>query len=205
MNYSFIRKRTAATLVFALNISRGAAAADDAPPGADTSGDSRFGPPKRAEPKRSLWGVYVAGSGALENAALAAALGGRFRVSDHFLVGLDAEYNPWVVRRTGDIRPGVASLYATGILRFPLRFERVNLRSTLHLGATRMMFDLFGVPEGSIGPYIGFNLLGIDYELTRSLYLVVDPADIAIPIPQTSGVPFSYPQYRVTVGLQWGA
>jgi hypothetical protein len=85
-----------------------------------------------------------------------------------------------------------------------MRSEPVALRSTLQLGVTRMNFHLTGVPEGSIGPFIGFNLLGIDYELSRSLYLVLSPAHIAVPIPQIEVVPFAYMQYRITVGLQYG-
>ena len=91
------------------------------------------------------------------------------------------------------------------MVRVPMRFERVNLRSTLQLGASRMLFDLYGVPEGTTGPFVGLNLLGLDYELGRQLYLVVNPAHIALPIPQTSGAPFSYVQYRLSLGLQWGA
>ena len=81
----------------------------------------------------------------------------------------------------------------------------MNVRSTLQLGISRMNFDLYGVPKGTVGPYVGFSLVGLDFELSKSLYLVLDPAHIAIPIPQTSGVPFAYPQYRVTLGLQFGA
>jgi hypothetical protein len=68
-----------------------------------------------------------------------------------------------------------------------------------------MNVDLYGVPEGTVGPYIGFSLLGVEFELRRSIYLVFEPAHIAIPIPQTAGVPFAYPQYRVTLGFQFGA
>ncbi|HMJ11846.1 MAG TPA: hypothetical protein VK524_10560, partial [Polyangiaceae bacterium] len=99
---------------------------------------------------------------------------------------------------------GSTNVYAVGIFRFPLRFQRVNLRSTLQLGISRMNFDLYGVPKGSVGPFVGFNLLGIDVELSRSIYLVVDPAHIALPIPQTTGVPYVYPQYRFTLGFQFG-
>ena len=67
-----------------------------------------------------------------------------------------------------------------------------------------MNFALFGVPEGSVGPYVGFNLLGLDYELTKRIFLIVNPAHIAIPIPKTRNAPFAYPQYRLTVGFQFG-
>jgi len=150
-------------------------------------------------------GVALDLSASVENPAVAAALGARYRFSQNWLVGLDAEYNPWYADQTGEFRPGVASLYGSLIVRFPMRFERINLRSTLQLGVSRMLFDLYGVPKGTTGPFVGLNLLGLDYELGKQLYLVVNPAHIALPIPQTTGAPFSYVQYRLTLGLQWGA
>lgn len=151
------------------------------------------------------WGVALNLSGALENPAAAAALGARYRLSEHWLFGLDGEYNPWYADQTGKFRPGVASAYVSVIVRVPMRFERVNLRTTLELGASRMLFDLYGVPKGTTGPFFGVNLLGLDYEIGNQLYLVVNPAHIVVPIPQTEGAPFSYVQYRITLGLQWGA
>jgi hypothetical protein len=151
-------------------------------------------------------GVELAGGGAvLDNAALAASLGLRYRLSSHFLIGADGEFNPWFSTSDRDLRAGTTNIYATGIVRFPLSFHRVNLRSTLQLGISRMNMDLVGVPEGSVGPFVGVNLLGIDYEMTRSFYLIVNPAHIAVPIPQINDVPFAYPQYRFTIGLQIGA
>lgn len=151
------------------------------------------------------WGVALNLSGSLENPAVAAALGARYRLNEHWLFGVDGEYNPWYADQTGKFRPGVFSGYATVVLRFPMRFERINLRTTVQLGASRMLFDLYGVPEGTTGPFVGLNVLGLDLELGKQLYLVLNPAHIALPIPQTEGAPFSYVQYRVTLGLQWGA
>ncbi len=150
-------------------------------------------------------GAYAAGGVALTRTAFAVSLGARYRFSPYWLVGVDGEYNPWISRTKKEVRSGVTNVYATLIHRIPLSFETINLRTTLHLGISRMNFALYGVPKGTVGPYVGFNLLGLDWELTRSLYLVVDPADVALPIPQTSGVPFVYPQYRFTVGVQLGA
>jgi hypothetical protein len=126
-------------------------------------------------------------------------------LSKHLLQGADVEANPWFSRTTRRFRAGTTNVYGSFILRFPMNFERVNVRSTLQLGISRMNFALYGVPKGSVGPYVGFNLVGLDFELTRSLYLVLDPAHIAIPIPRTTGVPFSYAQYRITLGIQFGA
>jgi hypothetical protein len=150
-------------------------------------------------------GGFVSASGSIEKGAVAFSAGVRYRLSSSWLVGIDGEYNPWFAIRTFDLKPGATNIYAVGVLRFPLRFQRVNLRTTLELGISRMNFDLYGVPKGSVGPFVGFNFLGVDIELSRSLYLVINPAHIALPIPQTKGVPYVYPQYRFTIGFQFGA
>ena len=165
----------------------------------DVTPDSKQGP----EP--FPFGVYAAGGISVTRAAFAVSLGGRYRLSPEWIVGLDGELNPWISRQKKEIRSGVTNAYATLVHRIPLSYERINLRSTLHLGISRINFALYGVPKGTIGPYVGFNLLGLDWEISRSLYFVIDPADVALPIPQTIGLPFVYPQYRFTVGIQLGA
>jgi MYXO-CTERM domain-containing protein len=153
------------------------------------------------------FGVIVEGGGALyKNGAVAGSVGFLYRLSSHFLLGVEGEYNPWFSTDDFNMKPGSTNIYADGVLRFPLHFQRVNLRSTLQAGISRMNFDLYGVPQGSVGPFVGLNVLGIDYELAKSLYLVINPAHIAVPIPKVSGgVPFYYPQYRLTLGIQFGA
>jgi hypothetical protein len=150
-------------------------------------------------------GGEVAVGGALQNAAVAASLGLRYRLDRAWLVGLDAEYNPWISFAGSTVHSGATNFYATGIFRIPLSYQRINLRTTLQLGVSRTNFDLVGVPRGTVGPYIGFNVLGLDLELCESTYLILNPAHISVPVPQVSGVPFAYPQYRVTLGLQFGA
>jgi hypothetical protein len=187
--------------LLALGFSRTAQAGDtEAPP--DRVRVERMPPVRKTDPSRL--GAVVAFGGALQNGALAGSLGGVFRVSPNLLLGIEAEYNPWFSVRNFELRSGSTNLYATGVLRFPLRFQRVNLRSTLQIGISRINFALYGVPEGSVGPYVGFNLLGIDYELRTGMLLIFNPAHIAIPIPKASSVPFAYPQYRATVGVQIG-
>ena len=59
------------------------------------------------------WGVALNLSGAVYKPAAAAALGARYRASEHWLFGVDGEYNPWYADQTGEFRPGVFSLYAS--------------------------------------------------------------------------------------------
>ena len=173
--------------------------------GSDTSAPVVDTTPVSEQKKPFPFGAAANFSVALENPALAFALGARLRLSGNLIVGVDGEYNPWISFQKDELRSGTVNVYATGILRLPLSFQRVNLRTTLQLGVARQMFDIFGVPEGSIGPYFGINVLGLDIELTEAVYLIINPAHIAVPVPQTSGVPFTYPQYRFTVGFQFGA
>jgi hypothetical protein len=150
-------------------------------------------------------GVHAAAGASIANPAGAVSGGLRWRLSEHWLIGADGEYNPFYSKTTEELRGGVTNVYGTLVVRFPMSFEDVNLRSTFNVGISRMNMDLYGVPEGSVGPFFGFNLLGVDIDLADQFYLVINPAYVAIPIPQTTGVPYAYPQYRISIGFQIGA
>ena len=145
----------------------------------------------------------MGGSGSVNHSALAATLGARLRVSRHWTFGLDAEWNPWIaVNGQTAIRAGAFNGYATVIGRMPLAYEQFNLRSTLNLGMSRLLIDLYGAPKGSTGIYGGFSPLGLEWKMSRIFFLVVNPLNIALPVPPLKGVPFSYWQYRATIGLE---
>jgi hypothetical protein len=134
-----------------------------------------------------------------------ASIGGRVWLSHGFLVGADVEINPWLSALGGSVRPGALNVYGTVVRRWPLWEGPFVLRSTAHVGTSTILFDLFGVPKYTTGIYLGGNLLGIEWKASRWLSLVLDPADVAFPVPQLSGTPFGYLQYRATLGAQWGA
>ena len=140
-----------------------------------------------------------------DNPAAVAGGGVRFQFAGQWLLGLDAEWNPFYQTHRKRFTKGTANVYLTLIRRWPMRFERVTLRTTLNLGASYLLYDLFGAPAGSIGPFLGITFMGLEWKATRSLYVIFDPTSIAIPVPQVSGAPFGYPQYRFTIGLQLGA
>ncbi|MBA2541764.1 MAG: hypothetical protein H0V17_19125 [Deltaproteobacteria bacterium] len=146
----------------------------------------------------------VSGASLIRGAAMFG-LGARFRLNEKWLVGLNLGWNPWISTAPLDARAGVGLVYATLIRRFPMRFDRVNLRTSLHLGVSTLMFDVFGAPKYSTGPYIAFSPLGIDYDLGRSVRLVIDPAEFALPVPLAGQLPLYYEQVRFMVGLQIGA
>jgi hypothetical protein len=159
-------------------------------------------PPANAVSARA-WGGYLGGSGSLDNGALAIAAGARWRVSRHWTLGLDGEWNPWfAVNGASSIRAGAFNGYATVIARVPLAYQRFDLRASGNLGVSTLLIDLYGAPRGSTGLFAGLSPLGVEWSISRRLILVVSPLGYAVPIPQLHGAPFAFPQYRATVGLE---
>ena len=204
-----------AVLFFASFIPMSALAQPDpSPPGSDTSTstDEHPAPPVVAtpvkepgpkDPSQIALGAYLGGSGSVDNGALAAAAGARLRVNKHWTFGLDAEWNPWfAVNGVTTLRAGAFNGYGTVILRVPLAYEKFNLRTTGNLGVSVLLIDLYGAPKGSTGIYAGFSPLGIEWKMSGHFFLVFNPLGIAAPAPQLKGVPFTYPQYRATIGVE---
>jgi hypothetical protein len=126
----------------------------------------------------------------------------RLRLGDRWALGLDGEWNGWYGINSGRMRTGAINVYASVIVRFPLQYESLNLRSTLQAGTATQVVDLFGAPSGTTGLFVGFNPLGVEYKLSGTFYAILYPLGIALPVTQLSGAPFSYPQYRSTLGLE---
>jgi hypothetical protein len=159
--------------------------------------------PGPKDPSQVALGAYLGGSGSVNNAAVAAALGARLRFSKHWTFGLDAEWNPWIaVNGASTVRSGVFNGYGTVILRLPLAYEQFNLRTTANFGVSRLLIDLYGAPKGSTGIYAGLSPLGLEWKMSRMFFLIINPLNFAMPTPQLKGVPFSYSQYRFTIGLE---
>jgi hypothetical protein len=164
--------------------------------------------PGPKDPSQTAFGAYLGGAGSVNYEGLAAALGARLRLSRHWTFGLDAEWNPWIaVNGTTAVRAGAFNGYGSVIFRAPLAYEKFNLRTTANLGVSRLLIDLYGAPKGSTGIYVGFSPLGLEWKMSKLFFLIVNPLSIAVPAPQLKGVPFSYPQYRATIGLEfyWGS
>jgi MYXO-CTERM domain-containing protein len=153
----------------------------------------------------SRWGFAVSGGASVDRAALVGTIGLRYRIEETWLVGLDAGWNPWITTSPMTVHAGVATLAGTLIRRFPMKFDRVNLRSSLHLGASTLLFDVFGAPKYSIGPYGSLSPLGLDYDLGNSVRIVWDPIEIAMPVPLLGQLPLYYEQFRMVIGIQIGS
>ncbi len=147
-------------------------------------------------------GAYAGLSGSVEKAALAGTFGLRLRATEAWTFGLDGEWNPWIAFNGTTVRKGVVNVYGTAMLRFPLAYENFNLRMSLSAGASYLLMDLYGAPSGSLGLYIGASPLSVEWKLSRIFYFIINPVNIALPVPQLRGVPLVYPQYRTTIGLE---
>ena len=139
-----------------------------------------------------------------DRAALMGRVGGRYALSRMWMVGLDAEWNPYLGVGQSNFRAGGLDVYASLIARFQLAYEPINLRSTASFGGSMLLFDLVGAPQGSFGPYFGLSLLGLEIKMGKGFYFTVDPDSIAVPVPHVTGVPFVYYQYRFQIGLEFG-
>jgi hypothetical protein len=131
-------------------------------------------------------------------------LGLRYQLSESFMIGFDGEWNPWLAITPGELRTGAANGYFSLIRRFQLRYASVNVRTTLSLGGSYLLFDLVGARKGSFGPYFGLSLLGVEWKIARGFYLTIDPTNFSFPVPHITGVPFGYWQYRFLLGLEFG-
>jgi len=154
------------------------------------------------DPSQTAWGAYLGSSGSFDKMAAAIQLGARLKVSKHWTFGLDGEWNPWITINNARVGNGVANFYGSAMLRFPLAYESFNLRSTVSLGASYLLMNLYGAPSGSLGLYAGVSPLGLEWKLSRTFVLIVNPLGIALPAPQLKGVPLTYPQYRISLGLE---
>jgi hypothetical protein len=172
-----------------------------APPDVVTKSEAKAAE-KEVQRHESLFGIYAAGSGSITNPSLSGQLGIRFRLSDRWIVGLDGELNGWYAIHTRTFRTGAFNGYLTGIYRYPLRFEQINLRTTLNLGTSTMLIDLYGAPSGTTGIFVGAVPLGLEWKATSSFYVIFDVLGVAVPVPQLKGAPFAYPQYRTAVGIE---
>jgi hypothetical protein len=138
---------------------------------------------------------------AIDQAAAAVTAGARYRAAQRWLLGGSLEWNPWASLETRRVRAGTLNAYGSAIWRAPLTGE-VALRISGHLGAALLLFDLYGAPSGSVGPYLGVSLLALELGLSRNLLLVLEPADVVVTIPQVTGIPLTRRQYRASLGLE---
>jgi len=141
-------------------------------------------------------------SGSVDRTAAAGSAGFRYNANGWLSVGLDLEYNPWFSIDAGRASPGVFNGYGTAIIKHK-QIDSWELRTTVNVGTSVMLFDTVGVDKGSVGLYLGASPLGVAVPVGSKARIVIDPVAIAVPAPSVKGFPFYYRQYRATVGVEF--
>ena len=206
------RAASAAALVVAV-VQTESPASPDAPPEEEKQEKpaSRIAPVTPVEQEQALkevvhtsspFAVAAGFGGSIVDPGMAVNAGMRLRLSDRIVLGLDGEINWWYGVQTSTLRMGAVNVYGSFIARWPLRFEPLNLRTTAQLGTAIQTLDLYGVPSGSVGLFAALYPLGIEWKLSRAFYLIGQPLGVALPVPQLTGAPFAYPQFRTMVALE---
>jgi hypothetical protein len=172
-------------------------------PLAALAGDSQAATPGKLDVPGAFFARAAVGA-SYDNAAFSGGLGVRWQITEAWMVGFDGEWNPYFATTPGKIRSGSANAYFSLIRRFQLKRETLNVRSSIALGGSMLLFDLVGADKYSMGPFFGISFLGAEWKAARGFYLTIDPTYIAIPIPNVVGVPFMYAQYRFLVGVEFG-
>ncbi|MBI3185678.1 MAG: hypothetical protein HYZ28_26360 [Myxococcales bacterium] len=149
------------------------------------------------------FGVTTVAGVSSDRTALSLALGARYRLDEFWRVGAAVEWNPWWSLETRRFKPGAFNAYASITRRFPIN-DVVSLRSSGHLGVSVLLYDLYGAPASSMGLYAALTVLGLEVKAGKRWLLVIDPFELAMPVPHLTGAPIAYRQYRITVGFQYG-
>jgi hypothetical protein len=150
------------------------------------------------------WFGRVALGASYEHTALAGGAGLRYAFQQKWMLGFDAEWNPYLALKPQKFRSGSANAYFSIIRRSQLLRATMNIRSSASLGAAMLLSDLVGADRFSVGPFFGLSFLGVEWKAARSFYVTIDPTYIAIPVPSLTGMPFMYVQYRFLVGIEFG-
>ena len=147
------------------------------------------------------FGVLAGGGISLDNAGYQLVLGLRYDLTRTLTVGANVEYSPWVSIETWRTARGTTNAYLVGIYRWDVR-DYLELRLTVAAGVSVLAFDTWAAQSGSVGPYFALSPLGVGIRMNSRLRLIIDPAELAVEIPQTTGIPFIYREHRFTVALQ---
>jgi len=166
-------------------------------------GESNSGAPNTVDPAGAFFARLALGA-SYDKPGFAGGLGLRYQLGTPWMLGFDAEINPFVTKTPRRLRTGVANAYVSLIRRFQLKNDSINVRSQVGLGASVLLIDLVGAPAGSYGPFFGLSFLGVEWKVARGFYLTVDPTYLAFPVPHLTGAPFGYLQYRFLLGLEFG-
>ena len=155
-----------------------------------------------SEDPKGPFSVGAATGASIDRAAAFVDVYGRVKIADSWSLSLTAEYNPWFSFPRLEGAAGSANAFV-GVTYGWARARRFEISTTLHLGASILLFDLVGIDRGTIGAFAALSPISVARPLGERLRWVFTPIAIAMPIPQLEGIPFYYHQYRATFALEW--
>jgi len=191
------------TLMGGLLVASPARAEDGSATSVESDASITHAPVMPADPPGSFLGRIALGA-SYDHPAFSGGAGVRYQFAKKWMLGFDAEWNPYFAITPGKLRTGSANAYFSVIRRYQLVRASVNIRTTASVGASMLLFDLVGADKYSFGPFVGVSFLGAEWKAARGVYLTIDPTYIALPVPSVTGVPFMYVQYRFLLGLEFG-
>jgi hypothetical protein len=202
------RRRAAATSLLALLVllASPARAEDSTKPSSPATSDSSIthAPVTPPDKPGAFFGRVALGA-SYDHPAFSGGAGLRYQLAEKWMLGFDAEWNPYFAVTPQKVRAGSANAYFSVIRRYQLVRASVNIRTTASVGGSMLLFDLVGADKYSFGPFLGVSFLGAEWKAARGVYLTIDPTYIALPVPSVTGIPFMYVQYRFLLGLELGA
>jgi MYXO-CTERM domain-containing protein len=197
-----------ALLVVALVGLAARAEAQDTPPKEDPSRGEvsadvipKATPAEQRELEARPFSTLVKAGIGIDNGAGALGLGFRYDLGRRLSIGIGADWSPWFSVESQRTTSGTADIFVIGTFRFAVR-DYLELRTSLSAGVSILLFDTWAAQRGNVGPYFAISLLGVGIRMNDRLRLLVDPAELVVPIPQTKGIPLVYRQHRLSVALQ---
>jgi len=146
-------------------------------------------------------GFQLSVFGSLDEAGFGGSLGLRFPIGEHFILGVDGEYDSWLSTEAGRLENGAFNGYLTGIIVWAI-FDRVEIRSNIHAGVTVLLSDLYNADRGSVGPFFGVTPISAAVRVTRAVRVVLDPGGIFVEMPRIDpGPPLLRRSHRLMVGI----
>lgn len=139
---------------------------------------------------------------ALDNGAVATAVGLRWRPQPALGLGVDLEMNPWLDFASGTVAAGTANAIVSATYDW-LSLRGASIRSGASAGASMLLFDAAGARVGDIGPHLGVSLLALSLPLGNGSSFDIEPMSATLSVPHIGGVPLAYKQYRFNLGVTW--
>jgi hypothetical protein len=155
----------------------------------------------RSEPAPERFSLHASAGASIDRGGGNLSLGGGLALGPRVRVLADVELNPWLDTLSGHLAPGALSGYGSFVWRW-VDLGKVELSSSISLGASVLLFRTAGADAGSFGLFAGASMLRLGVRVTDGLVLELVP-EAVVAVPSLKGVPLAYRQYRASLGLRW--